>query len=123
MVKGKNVPKAKPEAGEAKKEESQPEQARSEIKVIIVLKADRIMLGVQSPECDPVYQTSQGTLADALRRVPALVGKAKHKWDASPRNPKADLPDPPPSEVPARVSGPSGAKGKSSESKAQPLMF
>ena len=74
-----------------------------EIKVIILMKADRIMLGVQSPNCDPVYKTSQGTMADALQMVPVLVAEAKLKWEANPRYPKADLPTPPPSTATART--------------------
>ncbi len=107
-----------PEAEEVK-ENRKPGQARSEIKVIIIMKADRIMLGVQSPDCDPVYQTSQGTLADALQLVPVLLAEANLKWDANPRYPKADLPAPPPSTAPARtpvVAGPA-------KPKAQPSFF
>ena len=126
MVKRKVPPEeqgaeAKPETGEAE-EGSQPGQVRSEIKVIIVMKADRIMLGVQSPDCDPVYRTLQGTMDDALQLVPTLVGEANLKWDASPRNPKADLPAPPPSAAPVTASTASGSRG-SSKPKDQPLMF
>jgi hypothetical protein len=91
-----------PKAEQAE-ENRKPGQARSEIKVIIIMKADRILPGVQSPGCDPVYQTSQGTLADALQLVPVLVGEANLKWDTNPRYPKADLPAPPPSTAPART--------------------
>ncbi len=34
----------------------------SELKVVIILKASRAMLGVQSPDCDPVYKTMEGDL-------------------------------------------------------------
>jgi len=100
-------------------ESSKPGQARSEIKVIIIMKADRIMLGVQSPGCDPVYQTSQGTLADALQLVPVLVAEANLKWDTNPRYPKADLPAPPPSTAPARTP----AAAAPTKPKTQPSFF
>ena len=87
----------------------------NELKVVIVLKDDKIMLGVQSPDCDPVYTTLKGTLAAALKRVPKLVDEAKQKWTASPRNPAANLPTPAP--PPART--PAAQK----ETKAQPSFF
>ncbi|MBA7564286.1 hypothetical protein ES708_05948 [subsurface metagenome] len=86
----------------------------NELKVVIVLKEDKIMLGVQSPDCDPVYTTLTGTLAAALKRVPKLVDEAKEKWSATPRNPAANLPtpEPPPARTPAAP-----------KEKAQPSFF
>jgi len=89
---------AAPEAAAAS-----PRTPTDELKVIILMKADKIMLGVQSPECDPVYTTMTGSLAAALKKVPALVKEAKEKWEANPRYPKADLPAPPAPPTPARV--------------------
>ena len=66
----------------------------TELKVVIILKANKAMLGVQSPDCDPVYKTMEGDLASVLQVVPTLVSEAKLKWTASPRYPKADLPKP-----------------------------
>jgi len=84
-----------------------PQKATNEMKVVIIMKDDRIMLGVQSPDCDPVYTTMTGSLAAALKKIPALVAEAKQKWEANPRYPKADLPEPPPSSTPARTPVPS----------------
>ena len=88
-----------------KKEESQESvkaKPSNELKVVIILKDSRVMLGVQSPACDPLYTTLKGTLATALKRVPKLIDEAEQKWSASPRNPNANLPTPPP--APARTS-------------------
>ncbi len=73
---------------------STSEKPASELKVVIILKASRAMLGVQSPDCDPVYKTMEGDLAAVLQVVPALVADAKLQWSAAPRYPKADLPKP-----------------------------
>ncbi len=104
---------------EEKQEEESQESAKAEpsneLKVVIILKEDRIMLGVQSPDCDPVYTTFKGTLSAALKRVPKLVNEAKQKWSTSPRNPKANLPTPAP--TPART--PATPK----EKPAQPSFF
>ena len=96
-----------------------PKQPANELKVVIVMKADRIMLGVQAPECDPVYTTLKGGLGKALKKVPGLVAEAKQKWEATPRYPKANLPEPPPSPKPARTS----TAAKPAKSTAQPSMF
>lgn len=101
-----------PETQETPEEKPKPS---NELKVVIVLKEDNIMLGVQSPDCDPVYTTLKGTLAAALKQVPKLVAEAKQKWSANPRNPDANLPtpEPPPARTPAAPK----------ESKAQPSFF
>jgi len=74
----------------------EPKQPANELKVVIVMKADNILLGVQAPECDPVYTTLKGDLGKALKRVPGLVAEAKQKWEAAPLNPKCETPLTPP---------------------------
>ncbi len=110
-------------AGEQEEQEEEPRETEesvkakrsNELKVVIILNDSRVMLGVQSPDCDPVYTTLKGTLAAALKRVPKLVDEAKQKWSASPRNPNANLPTPAPS--PARASA------APKEKPAQPSFF
>ena len=92
-----------------------PKQPANEMKVVIVIKDDNILLGVQAPECDPVYTTMKGDLGEALEKVPGLVAEAKQKWEASPRYPKADLPEPAPSPV--------STVARSTKPTAQPSMF
>jgi len=65
-----------------------------EIKVIIVLKGDRGSVGVQSPNCDPVFATMQGGLDAILQRVPGLVAEARQRWAETPRYPKCESPLP-----------------------------
>jgi len=91
------------EETEEKQEETEKVKLSNELKVVINLKDDRIMLGVQSPDCDPVYETLTGTLAAALKRIPKLVAGAKEKWATNPRNPEANLPKPKPSPTAART--------------------
>ena len=64
-----------------------------ELKVVIVLKDDKALVGVQSPDCDPVLSSFEGDLSTALQQVPGLVDQANQQWDANPRYPKADLPE------------------------------
>ncbi|MBA7659020.1 hypothetical protein ES703_66983 [subsurface metagenome] len=97
---------------------SEPKPTDDELKVVIVLKGNRAMVGVQSPDCDPVFTTLEGNMAAALSQVPALVESANAKWDANPRNPKADLPEPPPSPTSSR-----SQPAQSSEKPKQPSFF
>ncbi len=98
--------------------EASPRKPTDEMKVVIIMKADKVMLGVQSPDCDPVYTTMKGSLSTALKKVPALVAEAKLKWEANPRYPKADLPEPPPSTARSQP-----AQTASTKPKSQPSFF
>lgn len=95
--------------------EPSPPKPTDELKVVIIMKADNLMLGIQSPDCDPVYRTMKGSLAAALKKVPALVTEAKQQWEVNPRYPKADLPEPAPRPTPARTPPP--------KPKVQPSFF
>ena len=75
----------------------------AEIKVVIVLKGDRGSVGVQAPDCDPLFVTIEGGLEAALERVPGLVEEARQRWAESPRNPKTERSVPPPQPVRARA--------------------
>ena len=97
---------------------SKPEKPASELKVVIILKANKAMLGVQSPDCDPVYKTMEGDLASVLQVVPTLVAEAELKWTAAPRYPKADLPKP---VAPATTT--TSAASKPAAKTAQPKFF
>lgn len=95
------------------------EKPVTEMKLVIIVKDGRIMMGVQSPDCDPVYQTMEGDLEVALRRVPDLVAEATGKWATAKRYPKADLPEPPPPPATMAASKPAATKPAS----AQPKFF
>jgi hypothetical protein len=100
---------------------SKAEKPASELKVVIILKANKAMLGVQSPDCDPVYKTMEGDLAAILQVVPTLVAEAKLKWTAAPRYPKADLPKPVAPATPATT--PAAGKSAAKAATAQPKFF
>ena len=95
-----------------------PEKPANELKVVIILKGNRAMLGVQSPDCDPVYKTMEGDLAAILQVVPTLVADARLQWFAAPRYPKADLPKP---VTPATTT--TSAISKPATKTAQPKFF
>ncbi|MDO8715392.1 MAG: hypothetical protein Q7J73_01070 [Dehalococcoidales bacterium] len=99
---------------------SKPEKPANELKVVIILKDDRAMLGVQSPNCDPVYKTMEGDLSAVLQVLPTLVADAKLQWAAAPRYPKADLPKP---VAPATTTTAAVSKPSAKAAPAQPKFF
>ena len=109
--------------------EIQPEQEKpkpaNELKIVIILRDDRIMLGVQSPDCDPVYETLKGTLAAALKRVPKLVEEAKTRWETNKLNPKCETPLPSQEQpVPTTSRSSTGSRSqKTAAPSKQPTMF
>ena len=52
----------------------------AEIKVVISVKDSRGSIGLQSPDCDPIFTTLEGDLEAALARVPELVQQAQDRW-------------------------------------------
>ena len=87
------------------------EAKKEELKVVITIKGRNALLGVQSPDCDPVFQTIMATtLEQAVAAAPALVELARIRWATSPRNPRYDRPTPPPPPpLPIRPAAPAAA--------------
>ena len=74
----------------------------AELKIVIQLKGDRALVGVQGTNTDPVVETLTATsLNDVLAAIPGILDRAREKWATSPRNPKYEGPPPPP--APART--------------------
>jgi len=97
----------------------------SDIKVVIVLKENRGIVGVQSPDCDPIFSTVEGDLVTIAAELPELVRAAEEKFTAAPRNPPGNLPEPKPAPTPAhtgtaRSSTTGSAKGKDA---SRPSLF
>jgi hypothetical protein len=90
-----------------------------EIKVVIALKENRGSIGVQSPNCDPLFVTFEGELEVALEKVPGLVAEARQRWEENPRYPKCESPLPSQTQ-PAQ---PAQRPTRQAASTAQPSMF
>jgi len=95
-----------------------------ELKVVISLKGDKASVGVQAPECDPVFSSLEGDLKAVLKAVPKLVEEAKTRWETSKLNPKCQSPLPSQEKPPAtsRVATTSRAQ-RPTAPKTQPTMF
>ena len=93
-----------------------------EIKVVIVLKDGRGSVGIQSPECDPVFSTVEGDLVTIAAELPALVQLAEMKWSTTPKNPQSTI-EPPPAPPAGSATGGSPAAKEATVAKAQPRWF
>ncbi len=72
-----------------------------DLKIVISLKDSKAAVGIQAPECDPVFSTIEGELPTVLERVPGLVNDARVRWGLNPRYPKCETNLEPPRPAPA----------------------
>lgn len=98
----------------------EPRQPTDELKVVLNRKGNRVMIGVQAPDCDPRYTTIEGDINAALAQVPALIEVANAAWDVNPLYPKANLPEP---EPPPRPAPSSRTTTTAPAKKSQPSFF
>ncbi len=101
----------------AKAPTAESPQAAPELKVVIQLKGNRALVGIQDQDTDPVLVTLEaGSLEAVLDAVPGLLLQARESWATSPRNPKYVGPPAPPPATPT----PSKPAGRASRSPAAP---
>ncbi len=95
-----------------------------ELKIVIMLKENRAIIGVQSPDADPIYETMQGTMEEVIERIPKTVEFARARWAVSKKNPQAELPTPLPAD-PRPASTPRIATSRpiAAKPRAQPKFF
>lgn len=95
-----------------------------ELKVVISLKGDKASVGVQTPECDPVFFGLEGDLRTALKAVPKFVEEAKNRWETSKLYPKCETPLPSQAQPATTTSRSStGSRSQKQAPKTQPSMF
>jgi len=112
-------PEAPSKVIDAEAETTEPAKPRNEIKIVIVLNEERGMVGIQSPDCDPMMTTLEGTLETVLERIPSFVEEAKQQWASNPRHPKSTIPEPAPPPPPVRTATTAG-RSKTATKPAQP---
>ncbi len=100
-----------------------PKKARDDLHVNIIIKGDKILLGVKADDCDPKMTTLTGTLQNALERVPTYVAECNAQWDVAAHNPKAPEPPKPPPPPPRPVTTSSSKPAAPVPVKAQPNFF
>lgn len=110
-------------------------KARTELKISIIIKADKIFMAAQATDTDPKMTTFTGDLDAAIAQVRPFVDECNAQWDVSAKNPEMPKPPPPPAPVrTATTASSSAGKGKSKTTttaaapppaapKAQPRFF
>ena len=88
-----------------------------EVKIVVALKGQTALVGLQKPDCDPVFSHVDGDLTAVLTSIPNLVEQARSQWESSPQYPKLTTPLTPPPAPPRPVSQPPP------KPKAQPSFF
>jgi len=73
-------------------------------KIVITHDEKGAFIGIQRPECDPIFSRVEGDLPAVLKRVPKLVQDAITTWAASPRYRKCETDLKPPTPPTPQVS-------------------
>ena len=70
---------------------------QEELKVVLSIKGDRATIGVQQPSSDPYIEAfDDPDLTGLAQEVPAVVERARAKWEDEPMYPAHERPAPPP---------------------------
>lgn len=68
-----------------------------ELKIVIILRNGKAIVGIQAPNCDPVLIAEQRTFEELVGLLPGLVARAREQWREKPKYPKtARIPAPAP---------------------------
>ena len=70
--------------------------AQEDLKVVVSIKGGKATIGVQQPSSDPHIETFDAPDVSGLtQEVPAVVERARARWEDSPKNPAYQRPAPP----------------------------
>ena len=107
-------PQGSDDAGD---EAGQPE----DLKVVVSIKGARATIGVQRPSSDPHIESfDDGDLSGLTQEVPAVVERAKAKWEDEPKYPAHARPAPPARRRPRREQGSAQGGGAEEGAEQQP---
>ena len=85
----------KPEAGEPADAEAETD-ASEELKVVVSIKGGRATIGVQQPSSDPHIESfDDADLSGLAQEPPAVVERARARWEEAPKHPAYARPAPP----------------------------
>ena len=75
---------------------SEETEASEDLKVVMSIKGGRATIGVQQPSSDPHIETFDDLDVSGLtQEVPAVVERARARWEDTPKHPAHVRPDPP----------------------------
>ena len=80
--------------------------APEDLKVVVSIKGGRATIGVQQPASDPHIESfDDADLAGLTQEVPAVIERARAKWEDEPKYPAHERPAPPARRQPRRSQG------------------
>ena len=94
-----------------------------ELKIVVSLRQSGAVVGVQVPDCDPVFCNLEGNLQDVLNAVPQFVEEARTRWETSKLYPKCESPLPSQQQPAATVSQNSTRSTQSAPAQQTQQMF
>ena len=94
-----------------------------ELKLVISLKGGKASVGIQAPECDPLFFGLEGDLPAVLGGVPGFVEEARRRWETSKLNPECESPLPSQAKpaAPARTTTATRSRAKPAQTDKPPL--
>ena len=108
-----------PEAVEDKADAAETD-AQAELKVVLSIKGGRATIGVQRPSSDPhIEPFDDPDLSGLAQEIPAVVERAKGRWEDAPKHPAHVKPAPPAKRLSRRQQG-SAAQAPAAEEMEQP---
>ncbi len=70
--------------------------ASEDLKVVVSIKGGRATIGVQQPSSDPHIESfDDADLSGLTQEVPAVIERARAKWEDEPKHPAHEKPAPP----------------------------
>ena len=100
---GKNKTDNEQEVSDDTEPQADPSE---ELKVVMSLKEGRSTIGVQRPSSDPhIEPVDDPDLSGLVREVPAVVERARARWEDAPKYPHHERPAPSTGRRPRRVQG------------------
>ena len=91
-----------------------------DLKVVVSIKGGRATIGVQQPSSDPYIESFDDLDASGLaREAPAVIERARAKWEDEPKHPAHEKPAPPARRQPRRSQGSAQAGTAEGEAEQQ----
>ena len=87
---------AKEETAEGSEDAGEQAGPPEDLKVVLSIKEGRAIIGVQRPSSDPYIESfDDPDLAEVTQEVPAVIERARARWEHAPKNPAFERPAPP----------------------------
>ena len=94
--------------------------ASEDLKVVVSIKGGRATIGVQQPSSDPHIESfDDADLSGLTQEVPAVIERARAKWEDEPKYPAHERPAPPARRQPRRSQAAAQAEAAEGEAEQQ----